>query len=145
MPVKTGRSGRSIRSFNKLHCNYKLNRYINHFRNVRGAYLALLGPSDSFLTPASTARTRGGGVDHVIGICRLGRAGRKPGVVCPLFSCFNKLHYRHKLYIYLYNSRHVRKPSPGRLGPNGSFSVAASTARISGAQISARIPVKNRA
>ena len=109
MPVKTVRSGRSIPFFDRLHCNYEQNRYINYFRNVQEAYLAQLGLSDSFSAPASRACTRGGDTNHVIEICRLGRAGKKLGVACPLFSFFHTLHYKNKLYIDLYNFRRIRK------------------------------------
>ena len=60
--------------------------------------------------------------DHAIGICRLGKARRKLGVACPLFSFFNKIHDRHKIDTYRCNFRHVREPYLARLGPNGSFS-----------------------
>ena len=72
-----------------------------------------------------------GGADHVIGIRRLGWADRKPGVACPLFSFFNKLHYKHEIDTYKYNFHHVREPYLVRLGPNGSFFVPASMAHIS--------------
>ena len=61
MPVKTMLSGHSIPFFDRLHCNYEQNRYINYFRNVQEAYLVWLGLSDSFSAPASRARTWGGG------------------------------------------------------------------------------------
>ena len=62
MPVKPGHSERSIRFFNKMHCKYKLYKWINNFHDVREPYLARLGPSGLFSVPASTVRTSGASI-----------------------------------------------------------------------------------
>ena len=85
-----------------------------------------------------------GGADHAIGIRRLGQADRKPGIACPLFSFFNKLHYRHEIDAYKYNFCRVREPYLVRLGPNGSFFVPASTAHISRACLALKLELDAR-
>ena len=69
-----------------------------------------------------------GGSCHATGICWIGWAHRKLGIVCPVFSFFNKIHYRNKLDKYIYNFHYIKEPYLVRLGPNGSFSVPASMA-----------------
>src|ERR1700743_4020215 len=85
----------------------------------------MLRLSGSFFPPASM------GTDQATGIRRLGQARRKPGVACPLFSFFYKIHYRHKIDTYKYNFRRVWQTYLMRLGPDGLFFVPAGTARIS--------------
>ena len=52
---KTRHSVPSILFFNKIHYRYQLNRYTNNFRHVQEPYLARIGLSSSFFTPADMA------------------------------------------------------------------------------------------
>ena len=54
-----GIGGASIHFFNKIHCNYKLDTYINNFCDIRQPSLARLVPSSLFFVPARTAHISG--------------------------------------------------------------------------------------
>ena len=99
--------------FNKINYKHKLDTYINNFCRVRELYLERGGSSGSFSVPVSTAR----GTDHATGIRRLGWAHRKLGVACPIFSFFNKLRYRDKLYYICIQFTLRPKAIPGEVRP----------------------------
>ena len=99
----TGHSVPSIDFFNKLFYRHKVNTYICHFRCIQESYPARLCQNSSFSVPASTV--------HISSaqIIQQGQVDIKPGVACPLFSFFHKIHYRHNLDGYINNSCYVQE------------------------------------
>ena len=84
-----------------------------------------------FFVPADMAC----GTNHATGIRQQGWAHIKLGVACPLFSFLIQIHYKHNLDTYINHFHAIQESYPVRLRQNGSFSVPASMAHISSAQI----------
>ena len=67
--------------FKKIHCKYKLDRYLNNLHCFREQYLARLCQSSSFFVLVSTARISRASLALKLDLV----CSEKLGVVCPIF------------------------------------------------------------